>query len=94
MDISWIFLLLLLCGATIGEAEYMRYKDANQTINVRIEDLLKRMTLAEKIGQMTQIERTVASADVMKNYFIGTISLIFFLLFSCLNKWISLQGWS
>ncbi|XP_078175694.1 uncharacterized protein LOC144569298 [Carex rostrata] len=65
--------LLLLCWATIGEAEYMRYKDANQTTNARIEDLLKRMTLAEKIGQMTQIEREVASADVMKNYFIGSI---------------------
>lgn len=59
----------------------MRYKDANQTTNARIEDLLKRMTLAEKIGQMTQIEREVASADVMKNYFIGTIGLISFLLF-------------
>lgn len=81
MNISWICLFLLLCWATIGEAEYMRYKDANQTTNARIEDLLKRMTLAEKIGQMTQIEREVASADVMKTYFIGTIGLISFLLF-------------
>ncbi|KAJ4763743.1 Glycosyl hydrolase family protein [Rhynchospora pubera] len=71
--ISWIYFLLLLCGATIGEAEYMKYKDSNQTINARIEDLLKRMTLAEKIGQMTQIERKVASADVMKKYFIGSV---------------------
>jgi beta-glucosidase len=81
MDIPWICFFLLLYGATIGEAEYMRYKDANQTINVRIEDLLKRMTLAEKIGQMTQIERKVASADVMKNYFIGTIGLIYLFLY-------------
>ncbi|KAJ4754582.1 Glycosyl hydrolase family protein [Rhynchospora pubera] len=71
--ISWIYFLLLLCGATIGEAEYLKYKDSNQTINARIEDLLKRMTLAEKIGQMTQIERKVASADVMKKYFIGSV---------------------
>ncbi|KAJ3696134.1 hypothetical protein LUZ60_001511 [Juncus effusus] len=70
---SWIYFLLLLCWATIGEAEYMIYKDANRTINARIDDLLKRMTLAEKIGQMTQIEREVASADVMKNYFIGSV---------------------
>ncbi|CAN4100720.1 unnamed protein product [Withania somnifera] len=31
------------------------------------------MTLEEKIGQMTQIERKVASADVMKQYFIGSV---------------------
>lgn len=34
-------------------------------------DLVSRMTLEEKIGQMTQIERGVASAEVMKKYFIG-----------------------
>lgn len=51
----------------------MKYKDPKQPINVRIEDLMKRMTLAEKIGQMTQIERSNASADVMKNYFIGSV---------------------
>ncbi|KAL5708960.1 beta-glucosidase [Ranunculus cassubicifolius] len=33
----------------------------------------KRMTLEEKIGQMTQIERMNATADVMKNYFIGSV---------------------
>ena len=49
----------------------MKYKDPKQPINTRIKDLLGRMTLAEKIGQMTQIERQVASADVMKKYFIG-----------------------
>ena len=50
----------------------MKYKDPKQPVNTRIKDLIGRMTLAEKIGQMTQIERSVASADVMKNYFIGT----------------------
>ncbi|KAG8098153.1 hypothetical protein GUJ93_ZPchr0013g36088 [Zizania palustris] len=34
-------------------------------------DLLARMTLAEKIGQMTQIERQVASPQVLKDNFIG-----------------------
>lgn len=51
----------------------MKYKDPKQPVNTRIKDLIGRMTLAEKIGQMTQIERSVASADVMKNYFIGSI---------------------
>ncbi|GFP87499.1 beta-glucosidase bogh3b [Phtheirospermum japonicum] len=31
------------------------------------------MTLEEKIGQMVQIERTVASAEVMKNHYIGSV---------------------
>ncbi|CAI0452442.1 unnamed protein product [Linum tenue] len=32
-----------------------------------------RMTLAEKVGQMTQIDRVVATHDVMKKYFIGSV---------------------
>ncbi|KAJ0044760.1 hypothetical protein Pint_05737 [Pistacia integerrima] len=51
----------------------MIYKDAKQPIESRIKDLLKRMTLAEKIGQMTQIERVNATSDVMKSYFIGSV---------------------
>ncbi|CAK9137877.1 unnamed protein product [Ilex paraguariensis] len=31
------------------------------------------MTLKEKIGQMTQIERSVASTEVMKKYYIGSV---------------------
>ncbi|XP_044481657.1 beta-glucosidase BoGH3B-like [Mangifera indica] len=63
-------LLLLCCSA---EAEYMKYKDPTQLIGVRIKDLMKRMTMEEKIGQMTQIERNVSSAEVMKKYFIGSL---------------------
>ncbi|KAL2906526.1 Lysosomal beta glucosidase, partial [Bienertia sinuspersici] len=52
---------------------YMKYRDHHQPVEVRVEDLLSRMTLEEKIGQMTQIDRSVASFDVMKNYFIGSV---------------------
>ncbi|KAI3878498.1 hypothetical protein MKW92_042538 [Papaver armeniacum] len=34
---------------------------------------MKRMTLEEKIGQMTQIERGVASAYAIKNWYIGSV---------------------
>ena len=64
-------ILLLYCFVSVSQAEYLKYKDPKQPLNVRIKDLLKRMTLEEKIGQMTQIERSVATADVMKKYFIG-----------------------
>ncbi|KAG6737541.1 hypothetical protein POTOM_059068 [Populus tomentosa] len=69
-----IFLLgLVVFWATLAEAEYMIYKDATKPLNSRIKDLMNRMTLEEKIGQMTQIERGVASAEVMKDYFIGSV---------------------
>ncbi|GAB4824566.1 hypothetical protein Ancab_007440 [Ancistrocladus abbreviatus] len=63
----------LVCLLIATGAEYMKYKDPKQPVNVRVKDLLSRMTLDEKIGQMVQIERQVASADVMKNYFIGSV---------------------
>lgn len=55
----------------MAEAKYMKYKDPKQPLNTRIKDLMSRMTLEEKIGQMVQIDRTVASAEVMKKYLIG-----------------------
>ncbi|XP_068307729.1 uncharacterized protein [Pyrus communis] len=71
-----IFLMGLLLSCfyiAIAEAEHIRYKDPKQPLNTRIKDLLSRMTLEEKIGQMVQIERSVASSEVMKKYFIGSI---------------------
>ncbi|KAH9728507.1 glycosyl hydrolase family protein [Citrus sinensis] len=68
--ISLMGLLLLCC---LAEAEYLKYKDPKQPLHVRVNDLVSRMTLEEKIGQMTQIERGVASAEVMKKYFIGNV---------------------
>lgn len=64
--------------AVVTEAEHMKYKDPKQKLGVRIKDLMKRMTLEEKIGQMTQIERKVASADVMRKYFIGMFMIFFY----------------
>jgi hypothetical protein len=69
---SLFFVILFLCQWTsLSEAEYLKYKDPKQSLGARIKDLLSRMTLAEKIGQMTQIDRSVASTDVMKDYMIG-----------------------
>lgn len=66
-----LVLLVLLSSSSFGQAEYFKYKDAQKPLNVRIRDLMDRMSLSEKIGQMTQIERLVASPDVMKQYYIG-----------------------
>lgn len=50
------------------------YKNPNQPIEARIKDLLSRMTLSEKIAQMTQIERTVATSSVIRDLSIGIYS--------------------
>ncbi|KAG8061928.1 hypothetical protein GUJ93_ZPchr0003g17177 [Zizania palustris] len=65
--------LLVLCFAVLGRAEYLKYKDPKQPVAVRVKDLLSRMTLAEKIGQMTQIERENATAEQISKYFIGAL---------------------
>jgi beta-glucosidase len=50
-----------------------RYLDPTQPVEARVEDLLSRMTLEEKIGQMTQPENnSIPPADV-KTFFIGSV---------------------
>ncbi|KAH1031902.1 hypothetical protein J1N35_044076 [Gossypium stocksii] len=68
-----VFFMGLVLWCCLTKAEYMKYKDPKQAVHVRTRDLLNRMTLEEKIGQMVQIERSVASADVMNKYFIGSV---------------------
>ncbi|OAY82304.1 Beta-glucosidase BoGH3B [Ananas comosus] len=68
-----VLVLILCCLALTEGSEYLKYKDPKQPLNVRINDLLSRMTLAEKIGQMSQIERENATAEVIKKYFIGSV---------------------
>jgi len=49
------------------------YGDPLQPLEARIEDLLTRMTLEEKIGQMTQVEKnSIKPGDIIK-YYIGSI---------------------
>ncbi|KAG7564745.1 Glycoside hydrolase family 3 C-terminal domain [Arabidopsis suecica] len=49
------------------------YKNRDAPVEARVKDLLSRMTLPEKIGQMTQIERSVASPQVITHSFIGSV---------------------
>eukprot|EP00252_Welwitschia_mirabilis_P010827 TRINITY_DN2439_c0_g1_i11.p1 TRINITY_DN2439_c0_g1~~TRINITY_DN2439_c0_g1_i11.p1 ORF type:complete len:246 (+),score=41.34 TRINITY_DN2439_c0_g1_i11:181-918(+) len=70
---------LVLCVSAMSamseqnKSPFLVYKDSSFSVSDRIEDLLSRMTLAEKIGQMTQIERSVATPEVIKHYGIGSI---------------------
>src|SRR3954468_17765910 len=51
--------------AAQGDAS-LPYQDASLPIARRVDDLLGRMTLAEKIGQMTQAERANVDADTSR----------------------------
>lgn len=55
------------------EAMNYLYKDPNAPIEARVKDLLSRMTLQEKLGQMTQIERAVATPSVLRDLSIGLV---------------------
>lgn len=71
---TFVLLALILCfSKAMGNKDHFRYKNASEPLNVRIDNLLSLMTLAEKIGQMSQIERENATAEVMKKYFIGSV---------------------
>lgn len=68
-----MYMVVLCLFATFTEAGYLKYKDPKQQLGVRIKDLMGRMTLEEKIGQMIQIGREVATPDVMNKHFIGSV---------------------
>lgn len=68
--------LLLLCLTVAANKEPLKnakYKDPKEPLGVRIKNLMRHMTLEEKIGQMVQVERVNATTEVIKKYFIGMI---------------------
>lgn len=75
-----------------GDGEYVLYKDPKQQVSDRVADLFGRMTLEEKIGQMVQIDRSVATVNIMRDYFIGMLTLQTFLDFFFQNS-DNLVGW-
>ncbi|CAJ2672082.1 unnamed protein product [Trifolium pratense] len=67
------FWLLSTWAGLLETEDMMKYKNPNESVSIRVEDLISRMTLEEKIGQMLQIERKYASNGVLKKYFIGSV---------------------
>lgn len=64
MNIKAFGIAVLLAVSGWGKAqETMKYKDASLPIEVRVEDLVKRMTLDEKIAQM----RHIHAYSIMEN---------------------------
>lgn len=58
----------------VTTAGYRLYRDATQPVPARVEDLLGRMTLDEKLGQMTQAERNaIDSPSAIATYRLGSL---------------------
>ncbi|CAL4935963.1 unnamed protein product [Urochloa decumbens] len=68
-----ITLVLIFCLVSLGRAECLKYKDPRQPVAARVRDLLARMTLAEKIGQMSQVERENITGEILAKHFIGSV---------------------
>jgi beta-glucosidase len=64
-----------LSASTAGAAKTPPYEDPSLPVSQRVDDLLSRMTLAEKVGQMTQTERYQVFSDEtpITKYGLGSI---------------------
>ncbi len=70
----FIFSLLFACSISILKAQTPTYLDSSASIDDRIDDLLSRMTLKEKAGQMTQADHNaINNTEEIKTYFLGSI---------------------
>ncbi|GAB2285675.1 hypothetical protein Dimus_020118 [Dionaea muscipula] len=56
-----------------GEYDAAKYKHPKQPIHIRTSDVMKRMTLEEKVGQMVQLDKTAAALEIMKEYSIWSV---------------------
>ncbi|QPC84707.1 glycoside hydrolase family 9 protein [Phototrophicus methaneseepsis] len=66
--------LLVIAGTQAqSDLEDAPYKDPSLPIDERVDDLLGRMTLEEKIGQMTLVEVNSLQPEIVRDHFIGAI---------------------
>ena len=73
LPIILIIIIAISCGNSNLINSKNIYQNPNNSIEQRVEALLKVMTLDEKIGQMIQAERENISAQDIKNYKLGSV---------------------
>lgn len=59
--------------STVTTSSTALFLDPTQPVAARADDLLARLTLAEKIGQMTQVEKNSLTPEEVKHYLIGSV---------------------
>jgi beta-glucosidase len=65
--------LPLLVMSVSAQSDLLPYQDASLPVEERVADLLARMTLEEKIGQMTLVEKNSINPVDVAQYFIGGV---------------------
>lgn len=75
-------------GATAATRGYIKYKDPKAAVEERVEDLLTRMTLPEKLGQMCQVDRfnfsffpPATRHEIFTKYMIGMLQIKLFVIY-------------
>ena len=68
-----VFILLFLFTTVSAQDEVLPYQNPDLPIDERVSDLVGRMTLEEKIGQMTLIEKGSIEPTAVTEYFVGAI---------------------
>ncbi|GEM_PF-830371 len=71
--LSLLLMIVLFLPSVLAQDDILPYQDADLPIEERVTDLLDRMTLEEKIGQMTLIEKGSIEPDAVNEYFIGAV---------------------
>lgn len=69
----WIVLAMSITAAGSAAAQGFPYEDPNLPIPTRVNDLLSRMSLDEKIGQMTQAERNAVNNAQITQFRLGSL---------------------
>jgi len=72
--VGWSCVALAVTSPRPGAAQQEPYRDSALSVAERADDLLGRMTLQEKIGQMTQVDRQfLETEDDISGYFLGSL---------------------
>lgn len=72
-SISLLMLFTFLIISVAAQDDLSLYRDPDAPNEERVQDLLSQMTLEEKIGQMTLMEKGSISPDAVNTYFIGGV---------------------